>query len=189
MNRFAPLLIALLLLAAAVYGFAFLAAHTYAAAAAAAAAAESIATAGKQESFQQNVAAFMRGTESERAELGTFITKDRDVVSIIAAIEAAAKREKVSVEVSSIAVAPAPYWKYHEPLDVTLSAQGSFPALAAFATNLESLPWVSHLLTMTAGASDMHTWTSTFTLEFAKEKAASGQAAQTPPNLPASQTP
>ncbi len=176
MNRFMPLLVSVIVLVAAIAGYVFLSVQIRQAASAASAATENVSATGKQESFQRSIWAFMQDTERERAELATFVAKDNDIVTLIETIENAAKREKVSATIGSVSVS-AVDWKYHEPLEVSLSAQGSFAALAAFATDLESLPQASRLSRMTVEASDKNLWFGTFTVEFVKEKT---QSSQTP---------
>ena len=170
MTRFIPLFGSVLLLLAGIGVYLFLCVNIAQSVSTAATAQASASGTGEQELFQQSIQTFMQDTVSQRTELSGFVTKDTDVVSLINAIDAAAKREKVSVTIGSVSVLGTE-WKYHEPLEVALSAQGSFSALALFATDLESLPTASHLSAMTADASTNHTWFDTFTVDFVKEKA------------------
>lgn len=170
MTKFLPLAAALLLLFFGITLYVFLCAEISRTVSVAAAARANASGAGQQELFQQSVQSFVNDTAVQRAELATFIAKDTDIVSLIDTIDNAAKREKVSVTIGAVNVV-AGSWQHHEPLEVTLSAQGSFAQLAAFATDLESLPMASRLLSMNAEASENHLWFDTFVVQFVKEKA------------------
>lgn len=171
MKRFTPLLLSLALLAAALGVYGFLSFHIARAVAAASDARAAAASSGAQALFHQSVATFLGATGESRAALATFVPADEDVPALIQEIESAAKREKVSVTISQVSVGTAD-WKYLEPLEIKLSARGSFAAVAAFATDLESLPQPSRLSSFTAQAASGGSWFATYAVSFIKQKTA-----------------
>ena len=167
MNRFFSFFSALALLIAAVAAFCFLTYEINRHIASTAQGKANLASLSGEQTYEQTVSSFLNDTAAPQAALASFVVSDSDVVSVIDTIEAAAKREKVAVTVDSVSVGQTT-WKYHEPLDISLSAQGSFAALAAFATDLESLPQASRLVSVHAEASDGKVWFETFKMEFVK---------------------
>jgi Tfp pilus assembly protein PilO len=169
MNRFTLLLLSLFLLAAAMAIYGFLSFEISRAVSTASAARAQAQTSGAQALYRQSVSGFLNGTESDRAALTAFVPADQDVPAIIQEIEDAALREKVSTVIGSVSVASSS-WAYHEPLEIQLSARGSFAGLATFATDLESLPHASHLSSFTAQSSGGHAWFAAYTVDFVKQK-------------------
>ncbi|MES2134696.1 MAG: hypothetical protein V4449_00430 [Patescibacteria group bacterium] len=108
-------------------------------------------------------------TTSRREELATFVVSDSNSLRIIEAVEATAKRENVKTTIGSVSVLSTTL-TYHEPVRVTLSAQGSLGDLVRFASALETLPEASRLVTMSFQVSDNHLWFGTFVIDFIKEK-------------------
>ncbi|MBI3573565.1 hypothetical protein HY090_00760 [Candidatus Kaiserbacteria bacterium] len=169
MKRFIPLFIPTLFLAAAIGAYVFLSFRINEAAAHWAAARASAQALGQEGQFQKSVGALLKDTQFQRSELASFVATDSTLASLTQMIKEAAKREKISVAIGAISPAPSD-WKYHEPLTVSLSARGSLAAIAAFATDLESLPVASHLSVMSLEVSDNRTWLASFTVDFVKEK-------------------
>lgn len=171
MNRFTFLILAAILAILMLSGYVFLSIRIHSLLASAAAAREGAAAAGAAASLQQGIQDFLSATQAERTDLSAYVATDADVVSLIQEVQDVAKKEKVTATVGAIAVAPTD-WKYHEPLEMSLSATGSLPALAAFATDLESLPQTSHLSAASFEASGKGVWFARFTVDFVKEKPA-----------------
>jgi len=124
----------------------------------------------QQDQFQSSVASLLRNTDADRTELSSYVSNDSNIVNVIQSIEDRATLDHVTTKIISVAVGAAK-WKYHEPLTITFSAEGTFSALTAFATDMESFPQASHLAKINAQVSTNHLWTATVTLEFLKEKA------------------
>jgi hypothetical protein len=127
------------------------------------------AAAGQEESAQKTLQAFVADTAADQSELASYVADDTSVVGIIQTIEDAASREGVSVTIGAISVVPAD-WRYHETLSLSLSATGSFSALAAFSTDLESLPYASHPASVSFQTSSGKNWFASYTLDFLKQK-------------------
>ncbi len=169
MKHIRALIAPVLLFVAVVSGYGFLFVNISRDVSAAFADRASAAALGQEESLQKTVQQFVTDTAAERTELASYVATDGDVVTLIQEIESVAGRDNVSLSVGAIAAVPSD-WHYHEPLDVSLSASGSFSALAAFAADLESLPQASRLSSITFEASRGGGWTATCTVEFLKEK-------------------
>jgi hypothetical protein len=127
------------------------------------------AAAGQEESAQKTLQAFVTDTAPAQSELASYVADDASVVGIIQTVEDAASREGISVTIGAIAVAPAD-WRYHETLSLSLSATGPFSALAAFSTDLESLPYASHLESVSLQSASGKNWFASYTLDFLKQK-------------------
>ena len=173
----APIL-SCIVLAVAIIGFAFVMLQIGTFGTTIAKAKESERIASLRDQALQSASAFLNDTASDRAELENFVVKNSNSVSFITAIEDAGLREKVIANIGSINL-PSTEWKYHEPVQVVVTARGSFAALSQFATALESLPVGSRLLTMSIEASANHTWFGTFTLDFVKEKSSTSMSSRT----------
>ena len=169
MKRFTPLFLSLALLVAALGVYGFLSFGISRAVGAASEARAAAASSGARALFRQNIAGFLGMTEESRTALATFVPADKDVPALIQEIEDAAKREKVSVTISQVSVGTAD-WKYFEPLEIKLSARGSFTAVAAFATDLESLPHPSRLSSFAAQSASGGSWFATYAVDFVKQK-------------------
>ena len=89
--------------------------------------------------------AFLADTASERAELEAVTVAEDGVASLIEAVEAEGRRDKVAVTVSSVGKGAEAGWKKHDAVRLNLTGEGSYQALANFATALEALPVGSHL--------------------------------------------
>jgi Tfp pilus assembly protein PilO len=169
MNRFTPLVFSLVFLVIAVAAYAFLSYETARALSSAASVHAQAASADAEGLYQQSISSFLSATASDRAALDAFVPADEDVPVVIQDVEDAAAREKVVATIGAVSVAPSD-WQYHEPLEIKLSARGSFAALAAFATDLESLPQASHLSSFSAQSSGNGSWFASYTVDFVKEK-------------------
>lgn len=180
MSRSASLFLSLVMLAAAIGLYAFLAWQTSEAAGAAATArAESAALSGTT-LYQRSASAFLSQTVDGRNALSAFVAKDEDAPLLLSEIESAALREKATASVASVSVVPSK-WSYYETLEIKISARGTLAALMAFSTDLESLPQASHLSAATFSASGTNQWVAAFTIDFLKTKAvAPGAATSTP---------
>ncbi|MBY0539609.1 hypothetical protein K2P56_04240 [Patescibacteria group bacterium] len=135
----------------------------------AAARAEADAANGREQ-FARAASSFLSDTSLEREELETFVVQDADVVAAIETIEASAKREKITASVSSVNVNTKGQ-QFHEIVTMTVSARGSFAALNAFASSLESLPFASRILSLSLEESAERSWFLSASLEFVKRKA------------------
>jgi len=169
MNRFLPLVGGFILFAGAVAALAFVLASVGGYIATASEAKAAVTSSSREESYNEAVASFLSDTADERSRLSSFIVNDAGVVAVIQEIDDAAKREKVSVTIDSVAVG-ASAWNYFDPLDVSVSATGSFAALSAFATDLESLPEASRLVSFHAEAAENKAWFGSYRVEFLKTK-------------------
>lgn len=169
MKRFTPLLFSLALFVVSIAVFVFLSFEISGAVRDASAARVEASSSGTQALYRQSIAGFLSGTESERSTLTAFVPTDQDAPAIIQEIEAAAKQEKVIPAIGSVSVVSTT-WKYHEPLEIKLSARGSLAAVTAFATDLESLPQASHLSSFTVQASGKQIWFATYVVDFVKVK-------------------
>jgi glutamine synthetase adenylyltransferase len=123
-----------------------------------------------RERFQRAASAFLSDTAREREELNTFVVQDADFVAAVETIEAAAKREKITTTVGSVAV-DSKLRQFHEVITMTVSARGPFEGVTAFAAALESLPFASRVQSLSIEASAEKTWFLTASLEFIKRKA------------------
>lgn len=126
-------------------------------------------TAEDRERLAQTANVFIQDTAIARDELNTYVTTDADFVSAIETLENAGKREKVEVTIGSVSVKKITA-KAHEVATVILSAKGSFSALTAFASALESLPLVSRVGTLSLESSADSGWFGTFSVDFVKRK-------------------
>ncbi len=150
--RTIPLVLGILFAVITVGGYAYLLQGINASIMAVATIEGDIASAGKRASFADSMQAFLADTASTRAELDTLIVDDDIVAGLIEAIEAEARRDKVVMTVSSITKGTEAGWKKHGVIRVNLTAEGSYQALATFATALESLPVGSHLANLSLQA-------------------------------------
>lgn len=169
MRKFTALILGLLFLAATIAGYAFVHARISGFVATIAKAKETAFSTDARDQALRRADALITETAAGRAELETFVVPDSDSVRLIDAVEAAAKREGVTVTIGSVAVLPAS-WTYHEPVRVTLSARGSLSALSRFASALETLPEASRLVTASFEASADRQWFATIVIDFIKEK-------------------
>ncbi len=169
MNRFTPLLISLVLCVAAGAVYGWLSFETSLAISSASAASAEAATSGARALYAQSVSGLLRETADERSQLAAFVATDQSAPAIIQELGDAAKYEQVSATIGTVSVL-ASDWKQYEPLEIQLSARGSFAALAALATDLESLPQVSHLSSFTIQSSGNRVWFATYTVDFVKQK-------------------
>lgn len=126
-------------------------------------------TAEEREKLAQTANVFISENALARAEADTYVTSDAEFVSVIEMIEAAGKREKVSVTIGSVNVKKITA-KSHDGATMVLSAKGSFAGLAAFASALESIPFASRVTSASLEASTDNSWFGAFTLEFVKRK-------------------
>jgi hypothetical protein len=127
----------------------------------------SIASAGKRATFADSMQAFLAGIASERAELEAITIGEDGVASVIEAIEAEAKRNKVEITVSSVLKGTVAGWKKHGTVRLNLTGEGSYQALATFAAALETLPVASHLSNFSLqvlGEEKDKTWYGEFTV-------------------------
>ena len=171
MNRFTAPILSFIICAAACAVYGYLLVGISNAAASASADKTSAAAAGQEESLQKTVQTFVANTASEQAALAGFVATDADVVTIIQDLENAAARENVSLTVGAIAAMPST-WQYHETLQVSVVATGSYTALAALAAELETLPYASHLSRVTFESGAPGSWRMTAVIEFLKTKTA-----------------
>ncbi|MES2014655.1 MAG: hypothetical protein V4437_02465 [Patescibacteria group bacterium] len=169
MKKFTTLIVSLLLLGVAITLFVFLVTRITTFTTVIAKAKESSAAADMRDTALQNASALIADTAPARAELATFIVQNSDSIRIIDAVESAAKREKVTATIGSVTVLPTK-WQYHEPVQVIVSARGSFATLARFAAALEALPEASRIENISLEASTNHSWFGRFTIDFVKEK-------------------
>ncbi|MBV9349528.1 MAG: hypothetical protein JO026_02145 [Patescibacteria group bacterium] len=179
MTRFLPLIAALCLFAASVALYAGLLFGIRQSISAATLAHASASTTGEQQLFKRRVASFMEQTASVRSSLEGFIATDESVISLINEIDNAGKREHLSITIGSVGTTPS-VWKYHEPLEIVVTAQGSFSDIVNFATDLESLPEASRLATFRAESTDKKDWFATYTVYVAKERSTPQPPAKTP---------
>lgn len=123
----------------------------------------------RQEAEARAAQLFTSDTSSLQSELDAFVAHDTDIVAVIDSIEATAKREKITLAIAAVAVGSQSKWKRHEPVNVTMTANGSFSVLAAFITALETLPRaarVENFAIETIGTG----WFGTLQISFVKEK-------------------
>lgn len=112
---------------------------------------------------------FLSETAGERAQLATFVAKDADVAKGIELLEAVARARRVTITTNAVTVMSVGGWQRHEEVHVSLSAEGSFSALTAFAASLESLPIAARVMSASIEAKEKG-WFGTFTVSLIKEK-------------------
>jgi hypothetical protein len=169
MNRFAPLIVGVLIFAAALGAHFFILSAIDARVGEASKAKAGVISLSQGDTYAQNVESFLAANAAAEDGIAAFTTTDVGIVGLIQEIDDAAKESHVSVSIDSVNVGAAA-WNYHEPLTVSLSAKGPFQALVAFTTKLESLPDASRLISVHAEASEGKSWFETVKLEFLKTK-------------------
>jgi hypothetical protein len=132
---------------------------------------EKAATMDKRDAIGRSQQIFLNETVESRTELATFVAHDSDIVHVIETIEAAGRREKVLVTIGSVVVDQKQAWNQHEVVRITMSGKGTFPALGAFATALETFPIASKLESFSVEPSGKNLWFGEYTLALVKEKA------------------
>jgi hypothetical protein len=169
MNRFAPLIVGVFAFAASLGAHFFVLSAIEAKVSEASKAKAEVLSSSQSDTYAQNVESFLSANAAAEDGIASFTATDAGVVGLIQKIDDAAKESHVSVSIDSVNVGAAA-WNYHEPLTVSLSAKGSFQALVAFTSRLESLPDASRLVSVHAEASEGKSWFESVKLEFLKTK-------------------
>ena len=163
------LILALIMLVAAVGGYAYMMYEINVAIDEIAFTKTSVDTIGKKSAAIQNAERFLTETEAEREMLSKYVIRDTDVVRPIRAIEEAAESERVDVDISSAHTQSVADWNYHEAIRVTFSGSGSYANLVHLASALETLPFAARLEKVTFEVT-ADEWFATYALLIVKEK-------------------
>jgi hypothetical protein len=171
MKQIGILMLALLVALSALGGYAFLMRGITLSIASIGEAKKSVDLVGKRSALARASEQFIVDTEAERKALAGFVVDDQEVVSALETIETVARREKVEASISSVTVEVVPTLKYHEIVNVILSGEGTFTALATLASALEALPFAARLETTAFEHTSSKTWVGTYSILIVKEKA------------------
>lgn len=170
MKHFIPLIVAVLIFAAACGGYWYLWSQV-------SGMQENLATLAAQGTQAQAIEDTTRASESalanlesERQTFSAYVASDTDFVSVINLIEAAGRREKAAVTIGSVAVVDGAGGAYSDLVAVSLSAEGSFADVAAFLASLETLPFASRVENISMQASADKSWFATVKLSVLKKK-------------------
>lgn len=129
---------------------------------------DQIAAIAARDTFAKTAAQFLAETSAERAAIQFFLTPKEGTANAIELVERAADIAKVKAVVGSAKFTALPE-AYHERLDITVSAEGTFAGMARLATVLESLPIGSFMSEVRLEATDKG-WLGTFVISFIKLK-------------------
>lgn len=169
MNRLTPLILSLVFLIVAICAYTFLSFETAAAISLASLDRGEATVSSAQGLYAESVLGLLKETAEDRIALAAFVPTDQTAPGIIQELQDAATREKLSATVGSVAVLQSS-WNAFEPLEVKLSSRGGLAALVSLATDLESLPQVSHLSSFSVQSTGNHTWFATYAVDFVKVK-------------------
>lgn len=123
---------------------------------------------GKEEAAR-SMELFLDSIAPLRTSLETYVPQEEDVVVAIELIEATARRERVSLSLSSVNIVPKEEWVNHEGVSVKFSVIGSFTRVAAFAASLETLPLASKVESASFSATLDGEWFASFDMFFVQE--------------------
>lgn len=129
---------------------------------------ERAASLSRRDAIARSQEIFLSGTKAEQEALATLIVGNDNVVSAIELVEDTARREKVSLAISSVETADTGY-EFHEVVIVEATAVGSFSALTQFIARLESAPVASRLGRVSFEAAETG-WFAAFSVEFVKAR-------------------
>lgn len=120
-----------------------------------------------RDTFARAAAQFLAETVAERNAIQFFVVPSDGTAHAIELVEVAGKLAGIKATVGAATIAPS--GTYHERLDISVSAEGTFAGLARFATVLESLPRGS-LLRQVSITETERGWYGTYALTFVKQK-------------------
>jgi len=169
MKHLIGIILALILFVAAVGGYVYLHQEVRASMDAEATARAEGAAAEERERHARAARSFLSGVAAEQTELATYVATDADFLAVIETIEAAARREKVTLAIGSVSVGEEES-KYHEQVAVVLSAEGTFANVARFASALETLPFASKLVSASFEKATGKSWFLKARILFVKRK-------------------
>lgn len=112
---------------------------------------------------------FIERVRPLKTSLDAYVVGADDIVSAIELVEETARREGVNLSLSAVTIVSDDEWEYHEGIEVSLTAIGTFSNLAAFAAALESLPRAARIDEVHIEASVEESWFGRFTVVFIKE--------------------
>jgi len=135
-----------------------------------AAAKVSIDSIGKREQFAKTANIFLADTGNEKQTLARFVIDDQKIIDVIETIETTARREKVDASISSVTLQNEQDWKNHETVRIVINGEGTYAALAAFSSALETLPFASRLESVSFEHVSGHSWFGGYTVVLVKEK-------------------
>lgn len=118
----------------------------------------------------RSIEAFLNDTAELRASVDQFVVKNENVVSVIELLEDNARRENVSLSISSVSVSDVSGWDHHQRIDVSFSIDGTFANTTDFIATLEALPFAVRVENGTLGVSGGSSWFGSFMATFVKEK-------------------
>lgn len=169
MKHTAPLIASLLLLivVSAAYGFLYTSVNGYVERIGAAIQASE--TLARRDTIARSTEALLADVSIERESLNDFIIGENDVVAVIELLEDGARRQDVTLSISSVSVSHVPDWNRHERIDVLFSVDGTFADITAFVATLEALPSAARVESGVLEPSGRKRWFGSFAITFIKE--------------------
>lgn len=168
MNRFIPPILGLVFLALTSGAYGYIYYRIDVAVEVIARARNEIAVIAARDTFAKAAASFVAETVAERSAVQIFLTPADGIASAIELVEDAARAAKVKATVGSVQIV-ALSDVYHERIDISVSAEGTFAGAARFATVLESLPRGAFLKEVRLEVRDKG-WFGAYTVSFIKVK-------------------
>lgn len=128
---------------------------------------DKIAAIAARDTFAKAAAQFLAETSAERSAVQFFIIPTDGTAQALELVENAATLAGVKASVGDAQIAP--LGSFHERLNVTVSAEGTYAGQARFATVLESLPRGAYLTSVSLSATEKG-WFGTYVVSFIKQK-------------------
>ncbi len=123
-----------------------------------------------RDSALQTTEVFLSEVREFQEILERSIVLSEDVVRAIELLESTAREEDVDLLLGGVGLADVKTWNYHERVDITFSAEGSFSDLATFLSIVEGFPIMTQLGGGSMEKSAKNNWSGTFTVSFIKAK-------------------
>lgn len=170
MKKILPLIIACLTLILLAFGYAFMYRQVADGVQRASVALGQVDTLSERDALVRSQEVFLEHAATELAAVNTYVADDADVVALIETIEDTARREGVSVTISSVDTTDEGGWGFHEGVIIRFSSAGTFGNMARFIAALEALPRASTLQNAALEVSSGGTWFASLSVMFVKVK-------------------